>query len=485
MYNARNITVRACTFAGNTAESGISAPGGNQSSGVGTTGAAGPDSFGGGLYNTWWAVVTNSTFFANTATGGVGGNGGSGTGSLPQGGNGGNGGNGIGGGLANNATITVVNCTFSNNGGVGGTNGVAGSGSFAGSNGQMGKSLGGDLAAVSGSLTLFNTILNASTSGANAYGSFTDRGYNLSSDSVSSFTISTLRNINPQLGPLSDNGGPTFTMPLLSGSPAIDVIPPSLAPSLDQRGVPRPQGPKSDIGAFEYAASTLPSITQQPADQTVTQYQLAVFSVTAGGITPLSYQWSFNGTGIPGATSRTYTISSADSTNAGAYTVVVSNSEGFTSSRSAVLTVLLPVSGSVSQGTNGLSGVTLAIFNATNNTAAVTGSNGLFSAFLPAGTYTVEPSLANYVFQPQSVSITIPPGTNGLDFAASPAFTITRLTNGLVQLSTFGNSGQTYQIQTSTNLVIWQDLATNAAPVHFTDGTSNGPVRFYRLKLPN
>jgi hypothetical protein len=56
---------------------------------------------------------------------------------------------------------------------------------------------------------------------------------------------------DPLLGPLEDNGGPTPTMALGAGSPAIDAGDDSLCPATDQRGTPRPQGPHCDIGAFE------------------------------------------------------------------------------------------------------------------------------------------------------------------------------------------------------------------------------------------
>lgn len=60
-------------------------------------------------------------------------------------------------------------------------------------------------------------------------------------------------NTNPMLGPLQNNGGPTMTLALAPGSPARDKVPDSGAgcPGTDQRGVPRPQGPACDIGAFE------------------------------------------------------------------------------------------------------------------------------------------------------------------------------------------------------------------------------------------
>ena len=61
---------------------------------------------------------------------------------------------------------------------------------------------------------------------------------------------STVKPINPKLGPLANNGGPTPTMALLTGSPAIDTGSSVFAPATDQRGDPRPQR-AIDIGALE------------------------------------------------------------------------------------------------------------------------------------------------------------------------------------------------------------------------------------------
>jgi hypothetical protein len=57
---------------------------------------------------------------------------------------------------------------------------------------------------------------------------------------------------DPKLGPLADNGGPTLTMALLPGSPAIDAGDTAAAPPIDQRGIPRPFSLAADIGAFEF-----------------------------------------------------------------------------------------------------------------------------------------------------------------------------------------------------------------------------------------
>ena len=83
-----------------------------------------------------------------------------------------------------------------------------------------------------------------------------------------------------------------------------------------------------------------PTITMQPANQTVTAGQSASFSATATGTPPLSYQWNKNGSAISGATSATYTTSPATSADNGAqFNVVVSNAIGNVTSAMATLTV--------------------------------------------------------------------------------------------------------------------------------------------------
>jgi hypothetical protein len=65
---------------------------------------------------------------------------------------------------------------------------------------------------------------------------------------------------DPLLGPLALNGGPTATMAIAPGSPAIDGVPTAGAgcPATDQRGVRRPQGRRCDNGAFEGAPRRQP-----------------------------------------------------------------------------------------------------------------------------------------------------------------------------------------------------------------------------------
>ncbi len=83
-----------------------------------------------------------------------------------------------------------------------------------------------------------------------------------------------------------------------------------------------------------------PTIAVQPQSQTNLVGQTATFNVTAVGAQPLSYQWSFNGTNIAGATATTLMLGNVQLTNAGIYSVLVSNSAGTLVSSNAVLTVL-------------------------------------------------------------------------------------------------------------------------------------------------
>ncbi len=83
-----------------------------------------------------------------------------------------------------------------------------------------------------------------------------------------------------------------------------------------------------------------PSITTQPASQTVTAGQTATFTVVASGTAPLSYQWQKNGANIAGATSSSYTTPATTTADSGStFDVVVSNTAGKATSSAATLTV--------------------------------------------------------------------------------------------------------------------------------------------------
>lgn len=102
----------------------------------------------------------------------------------------------------------------------------------------------------SGTLHLTNSILAGSTSGGDCYndgGTIATNTNNIIEDGTCSPSITG----DPLLGLLADNGGPTETIALLAGSPAVDAGADGPCEAQDQRGVTRPQGIHCDIGAFE------------------------------------------------------------------------------------------------------------------------------------------------------------------------------------------------------------------------------------------
>ena len=123
-------------------------------------------------------------------------------------------------------------------------------------------------------LEIGSAILKAGTLGENIFnagGTVTSYGYNLSSDNGGGYLTGPGDQINtdPMLGPLQDNGGPTFTYTLLPGSPAIDTGDPKFTPppSYDQRGLgfDRVVNGRIDVGSFEVQG---PTPTATPCDHT-------------------------------------------------------------------------------------------------------------------------------------------------------------------------------------------------------------------------
>jgi len=172
----------------------------------------------GGVLNHGTMVVRNSTVSANTA-------------SYKH--------TGIGGGIANGGLLTITHSTFSGNSADGAGGGIH--------NG--------------GTIEIGNCILKSGSMGTNlsngSLSTVTSHGYNLSSDDGGGFLTGAGDQINtdPLLGPLQDNGGPTFTHELLDGSPALDAGHPNFAPPPlhDQRGpsYDRVVNGRIDIGSLE------------------------------------------------------------------------------------------------------------------------------------------------------------------------------------------------------------------------------------------
>lgn len=100
----------------------------------------------------------------------------------------------------------------------------------------------------------------------------------------------------------------------------------------------------NDCGDATSAGATLtvldgPAIDVQPQGATLCVGEMLALSVSASGSGPLSYQWFLNGTLIGGATSATYTVAAAAASDAGSYTVEVSNTCGDATSMAALVVV--------------------------------------------------------------------------------------------------------------------------------------------------
>jgi hypothetical protein len=115
----------------------------------------------------------------------------------------------------------------------------------------------------------------------------------------------------------------------------------------------------------ETVPDVAPTITRQPADQTVNPGVSVTFSVVATGTEPLAYQWRKGGVNIPNATSSSLTIGAVQFSDEGIYSVVVRNGGGQVTSAGARLTVNVPPSVTTQPITQTLGSGSEAIFTVT------------------------------------------------------------------------------------------------------------------------
>ncbi|MFA6544337.1 MAG: S8 family serine peptidase [Limisphaerales bacterium] len=243
-----------------------------------------------------------------------------------------------------------------------------------------------------------------------------------------------------------------------------------------------------------------PQVTTHPTNQSVILGSNVTFTVAASGSEPLSYQWRFNGTPIGGAVNASYTITGAQTNQAGSYDVLVGNSFASVFSSNAVLSVLppftidpQPLSQSVPVGSN----VTLVVgatgigafagpftYQWTFNGAALTDATNtsLISTNLQlasSGAY------ACVVGSPLGAIIS----SNAVVAVFNP-FTVDSLAfqlGGFLRIAVSGDNGRAYRLESSTNLIDWVSMVTNTVSggtATFTDGGAVGqPFRFYRTVL--
>ena len=272
IYNAGTLAIEACTFSSNTAGFG---------NGCFANGGVG--GCGGAIFNVGSLAMTVSTLSGNFA--------GDGANGVFPGGSGGNGGHG--GGVYSSGTLSLLSSTiagnFSGSGGSGASGGYfqrGGNGGNGGSGGAILNAASPTSAHSSSTLIALNTLGDYGRAGSgpggigfsgmfgtglNVAGEFVSLGYNLIglleigsragfTNGVNNDLVGTGYFLDPKLGPLGNNGGPTMTMALLPDSPALDA---GMQNGLnaDQRGrnrtfddaaIANPAGGNgTDIGAFE------------------------------------------------------------------------------------------------------------------------------------------------------------------------------------------------------------------------------------------
>lgn len=213
--------------------------------------------------------------------------------------------------LTLNSAVTIINSTFARNSAQTGGGAIWDSGSpvsitnctFSKNTTSTGKG-GGAIDNLQEEMSLKGTIVSGKAAGGNCLGAITDAGYNISDDDSCGFSGTSRNNTDPKLNPagLASNGGPTRTIALVVGSPAVDAIPiascadqasPPNALKVDQRGVSRPDpediaNPACDIGAYELVECTgaFPSIPTifPPNKKFVSETVKGVTDVTITGI---------------------------------------------------------------------------------------------------------------------------------------------------------------------------------------------------------
>src|SRR5262249_34698062 len=140
----------------------------------------------------------------------------------------GTGGTGFGGAVyVDSGSVTITSGTIAGNQGTGGPRGADGPPTSP--NGAQGAGSAGGIDNVGGSGTLADTILAnfASSSAPDVAGTINTSGYNLIKQPKGATFIGNaaadIYGVDPRLGPLINNGGPTNTLALLAGSPAINA----------------------------------------------------------------------------------------------------------------------------------------------------------------------------------------------------------------------------------------------------------------------
>ncbi len=379
IYSHGTLSVSGSTFTGNSSPATTGTSGGAiNSSGTLTvttstfTGNTAQE--GGGVFNQKTATITNSTFTNNKATIYGGGALLNAAGTETVTGDTFTGNTGPGGGAIDNDTaLNISDSTFYNN--TGGSNGGGAVENF-GTTTIKQSTLAGNTSPYGANifnytgftLSISMSVVSGGLSGSNCGGQahITDAGYNIDSSSSCGFSTSqhSLSNTQPQLDALAANGGPTQTMALPAGSPAVNAIPASTSGctgSTDQRGTSRPQGSGCDIGAYELVVTsgdtqppTVPTglnATSVTSSAVSLQWNASTDNVGVTGYTIYRNGTAVGSTGGPTATSFTdVTVAPGTSYQ---YSVDAFDGSGNHSAQSAAIPVTTPAPSGIQSGSSG------------------------------------------------------------------------------------------------------------------------------------
>lgn len=517
-----------CTFFDNMAIGGNGGNGGNAIGSIAQAGNGGNggNGLGGSIYNTSGSFFTNiNCTVANSAAAG-GTNGVAGSGNFP--GSAGQMGQTLGGGLANRGTFTLLNTLLSTNSPGGNLNGT-----FI----DAGHNLSSDVSVTLGATSMvnkdprINTLTNnggptltmalrtnspAIDAVGNVAGTFppTDqrgvmRPLGAGAD-IGAYELATTPGIITQ--PISQSasfGGPvTFTVDATGASlryqwrfgssnitsataSSYTIASVNITNAGDYRVIIT-----NSFGSLTSSVATLtvvPYIISGPTNQEVGLNGSANFYVNASGSSPLTYVWYFNATTVQSTVTPTnLTVSSVQLTNAGNYTVVISNSGGSITSAPAALLVDYIVTQPVSQTVLAGSSVTFSVSAVCSspqyhwflNDVEVAGVNS--SSY----TFTATTNRAGLYF----VRISNPPLVT-LDSVVVLLKVVTP--TAIAQPSVVGNRfSLAFPTQTNLNYVLqyknalrdasWTPLFTTAGTGSWltnTDLATNQPGRFYRLLI--
>ena len=249
------------------------------------------------------------------------------------------------------------------------------------------------------------------------------------------------------------------------------------------------------------AAATLtvefpPTITLQPTPLTVTSGSPASFSVAASGLPAPAYQWRKDGVDIPGATSPSLNLPAVSTTDAGTYSVRVTNPHGTVTSLGAPLTVETPpaitlqpkpvevVEGGAATFEIVASGTPPPIFQWLRDGVPVIGGTASTLVVSPvhrgdAGLYSVRVTGAGVEVGSEGAQLTVLFPVKIDSIQAQP--------DGSIWIDASGPVPSTLELQVSTDLTTWSTVATQPAPsgqTRFTDPAPQQSQRFYRVRRP-